>query len=724
MPGRFRVIQVFLYSFLFLVTVSCNSNDSEKNINMTNEIKTISETKSANHLIDESSPYLLQHAYNPVNWYPWSDEAIELAKAQDKPIFLSIGYAACHWCHVMEEESFENEAIAKLLNDNFISIKVDREQRPDLDQIYMAATVAINGSGGWPMSVFLTPDLEPFYAGTYFPPVDRYGRPGFSTIITKLGEAFRNDRDNIEKHAKSLVERLSSGSGQTGKKPELDKSLIENSARLLMGNYDNVNGGFGGAPKFPHASELAYLLKVYSKNNDESILEAVEFSLQSMARGGIYDQIGGGFHRYSTDAKWLVPHFEKMLYDNGMLAVTYSDAYKITHNKFYKNIVEETLDFLVREMQDSTGGFYSSLDADSEGEEGTYYVWKKSEIDRILGEGSNLFCQYYNITNNGNFENSTNIPNINSASENIGKQFGLDVREIKSLITDSKKILFGQRQNRIRPFTDDKILTSWNGLAISGLSKGYQITGNNKYKEAALQAARFIKENLFEDNRLYHSYRHGNRMEKQFLEDYAYLIQGLIDLYEISYDYKWIKFAKQLGNNAINLFSDESGNLYLAPKDQDNLFMRPKDVADGAIPAPGSILIQSMIKLAEITGDKDLSKYIDKFISALAGQMNRMPTGMISAISAYNDLVSDKVEIILVGQNNREEFITAIYDNYVANSILVVSDRGEENIDLLEGRQSNGKTVAYLCKNFTCNLPANTPEELTRQLNELRNSQN
>jgi uncharacterized protein YyaL (SSP411 family) len=680
------------------------------------------EYKYTNHLVNENSPYLLSHAHNPVNWYPWTDEALELAKAEDKPIFLSIGYAACHWCHVMEKESFENEVIAKFLNENFISIKVDREQRPDLDQIYMAATIAINGSGGWPMSVFLTPDLKPFYAGTYFPPTDGYGRPGFGTLITKLAEAFRNDRDNIEKHAKSLVEALSSGYESTAGTTELDTSIVENSIRLLMRNYDNVYGGFGGAPKFPHASELSSLLKVYSKNGDKSLLDAVEFSLQSMARGGIFDQIGGGFHRYATDAKWLVPHFEKMLYDNGMLAVTYTDAYKITHNKLYKKIVEETLDYLIREMRDKTGGFYSSLDADSEGEEGIYYVWEKSEIDRLLGEQSKIFCQYYNITNGGNFENNTNIPNINTAFYDFKNQSGLNDKEFETIINKQKKILFAEREKRTRPFTDDKILTSWNGLAISGLAKGYQITGNDKYKEAALQAAQFIKNNLFENNKLFHSYRLGKKTEKQFLEDYAYLMQGLIDLYEISYDYEWIKFAKILGDSAISLFSDESGDLYLSPKGQDNLFMRPKDFADGALPAPGSILIQSMIKLADITGDKGLYKHINNFIAALAPQMNQMPNGMISAISAYNDLVSEKVEIILVGKESREKFLDIIYNTFIANSVLVVSDKGEENIDLLEGRQSNGKTTAYVCRNFTCNLPANSPKELKKQLYELKNN--
>ena len=722
MISYLKRLLIYIYAPLLFIPVSCSTNNSENNIKMTDELKTSDKAVFANHLIDESSPYLLQHAHNPVNWYPWSDEALELAKSEDKPIFLSIGYAACHWCHVMEKESFENETIAEILNENFISIKVDREQRPDLDQIYMAATVAINGSGGWPMSVFLTPDLKPFYAGTYFPPVDSYGRPGFITVITKLSEIFKNDRANIEKHAKSLVEALSTGYGKTTETSELDKSIVEHTAELLMRNYDNINGGFGGAPKFPHASELSFLLKVYSRNDDKSLLEAIEFSLQSMASGGIYDQIGGGFHRYATDAAWLTPHFEKMLYDNGMLAMTYSDAYKITHNDFYKKIVEETLDFLIGEMRDENGGFYSSLDADSEGEEGVYYVWEKSEIDRLLGDKSEIFCRYYNITDGGNFENGASIPNISSTPEKTGNQFNLTDSEFEEIIDKQKKILFDERQKRTRPFTDDKILTSWNGLAISGLSQGFQITGNEIYRQSALQAARFIKDSLFENNKLFHSYRRGKRIDKQFLEDYAYFMQGLIDLYEISYDYNWMKFAKKLGNNAINLFSDEAGNLYLSPEEQDNLFMRPKDLADGALPAPGSILIQSLIKLAEITGEKDLHRYVNSFMTALAPQINQMPSGMISAISAFDNFISDKVEIILVGQDRREKFLDIIYGRYIANSVLVVSDRGDENIDLLIGRQSDGKTTAYLCKNFTCNLPANSAEELRKQLTGLDNN--
>ena len=690
---------------------------------MTNKARTSGEAGFTNHLINESSPYLLQHAHNPVDWYPWSDEALERARAEDKPIFLSIGYAACHWCHVMERESFENEAIAGILNENFISIKVDREQRPDLDQIYMAATVAINGSGGWPMSVFLTPDLKPFYAGTYFPPSDSYGRPGFGTLISKLAEIFKNDRNNIEKHAKFLVESLHKGYTSESSMTKISESIVDNSAGLLMNNYDNVHGGFGGAPKFPHTTELSFLLKLYSKNGNLSLLDAVEFSLKSMAMGGIYDHIGGGFHRYATDAVWLVPHFEKMLYDNAMLAAIYSDAYKITHNEFYKKIVEETLDFLIREMRDDTDGFYSSLDADSEGGEGAFYVWKKPEIDRLLGEQSENFCRYYNVTDDGNFENNTNILNINKTSESIERHSGLDDKEFKAIIDKCRKILFEVRRERIRPFTDKKILTSWNGLAISGLSKGYQITGHNKYKDAALDAARFIKSNLFEDNKLYHSYYQNTKTKKQFLEDYAYLIGGLLDLYEISFNYEWIEFAKGLMDDAFFLFTDKSGNLYLSPKEQDSLFMRPKDFADGALPAPGSVLIQSMIKLTDITGDKSLHEYINKFITALSSQINQMPTAMISAVSAYHYFISDKIEIVLVGKDGREEFLDIIYNTYMPNGVLVVSDKGEESIDLLKGRQSHDKTTAYVCRNFTCNLPADSPAELKKQLKELVNYQ-
>ncbi len=687
---------------------------------MKNITENINSEKSANHLIDESSPYLLQHAYNPVDWYPWSEESLEKARLEDKPIFLSIGYAACHWCHVMEKESFENKEIAAILNEHFVSIKVDREQRPDLDQIYMTVTMAINGSGGWPMSVFLTPDLKPFFAGTYFPSDDMYGRPGFKRLIMQIATEYKNNRQNIEDYAQSLTDALKSSYSSDETTGNINTTIIDSAVAQLMKNYDAIHGGFGSAPKFPHPTELSFMMKIYASNSDKNLLNAVEHTLQTMARGGIYDQIGGGFHRYSVDAVWLVPHFEKMLYDNALLAVTYSDAYKLTHNEFYRNIVKETLDFMIREMQDNNGGFYSSLDADSDGEEGKYYVWKKADIERLLGKDAARFCRFYNITDNGNFEHQTNIPNINRDSDHYRETSGFDIDSFEKIINGQKQLIFNERQKRIRPLTDDKVLSSWNGLAISGLAKGFQITNDEKYRSAALRAAEFIRGELIRNDKLFHSYRSRKVSGGQFLEDYAYFIQGLLDLYEIVYDYEWISLAKRLANSANALFSDDSGNLYLSPADQKDHFIRPKDITDGSLPAPGSILIHSLIKLADLTGDRNLLKQAEQLLAALWPTINRMPHGMISAVSAFDYLISDKIEIVLVGEKERGRFLGEIYKSYCPNGIIVVSKRGEEKINLLESRQSNGKTTAYICKNFACNLPADSPEELRAQLASLK----
>jgi len=687
---------------------------------MQNKTKTIHSKKQANHLVNESSPYLLQHAYNPVDWYPWSEQSLQKAHDEDKPIFLSIGYSACHWCHVMEKESFENEEIAAILYEHFISIKVDREQRPDLDQIYMSATMAMNGSGGWPMSVFLTPDLKPFFAGTYFPPDDMYGRPGFKRLITSIAAEYKNNRDNIEKYAQSLTDALKQTHPSDTTTESIQPDIIDTAVNQQMKNYDSINGGFGGAPKFPHPTDLSFLMQRFAATENKNLLNAIEHSLMSMARGGIYDHIGGGFFRYSVDAQWLVPHFEKMLYDNAMLAVTYGEAYQLTHNEFYRQIVRETLDFMLREMHNENGGFYSSLDADSEGEEGKYYVWKKSEIEQLLDNDVNHFCRYYNITDEGNFENATNILNINKDSDMHRRSSGLKSDTFEKIINRQKEILFQKRQKRTRPFTDDKILTSWNGLTISALAKGYQITGEKKYRTAAIQTADFIENSLYKNNKLMHSYREVKISEGLFLEDHAYFIQGLLDLYEIAYDLKWIKLAEKLANDAIAFFSDEAGNLYLSPADQNDHFIRPRDIIDGALPAPGSILIHSLIKLADITGKQEFAKKTDKFINALSPTINQMPHEMISAVSAYDYFISDRIQIVIVGQQNRNLFINEVYRQYLPNAILVVSKNGEEKLGLLQGRQSNGTTVAYICNNFECNLPADSPELFRKQLAGLK----
>lgn len=716
-------VHIFIFKLAFLLiliqTAGCSSDKAQGESKMRSLTDNINDYKFTNHLINESSPYLLQHAHNPVNWYPWGEEALTRARTEDKPIFLSIGYAACHWCHVMEHESFENEEVARILNENFIAIKVDREQRPDLDQIYMAATMALTGSGGWPMSVFLTVDLKPFYAGTYFPLHDGYGRPGFLSLIQKIAEACKNDRENIEQYSKDFVDRLQAAYESNGASVPLNKNILVTAAEGLMRNYDTINGGFGNAPKFPHPIDLSFLMKAYADNKDKAVLEALEHTLRKMADGGIYDQIGGGFHRYATDARWLVPHFEKMLYDNAMLAVTYSEAFQLTGNESYRRVVRATLDFMLREMHHQNGGFYSALDADSEGEEGKFYVWKKDDVDLLLGERSEMFCKYYNITKQGNFENNSSIPNINSSSKKYREESGFSDEQFEQMLEDGKRVLFNKRSGRVRPFTDDKILTSWNGLAISGFARGYQITGDEKYRKAALSAAAFIRDTLYRNGKLTHSYRDGKTSEGMFLEDYAYLTAGLIDLYEIAHDYGWIEFASKLARDAVVDFADDDGNFYLAPADRADHYMRPKDIADGALPAPGSIMMQVLLKVSQITGDKFFRERAEKALAAVSGNISGAPYGMISAVTALDYLISDKIELVLVGKAHRQEFLDEIYNRYFPNRIIVVSDRGEEKIDLLEGRRSTGETVAYVCINSGCLLPAASPAELRKQLEKL-----
>ncbi len=661
--------------------------------------------KIANHLLNESSPYLLAHAYNPVHWYPWGREALDRARNEDKPIFLSIGYSACHWCHVMEEESFENDEIARILNENYISIKVDREQRPDIDQIYMTAVSAMTGSGGWPLSVFLTPDLKPFFGGTYFPPDDRYRRPGFRYVISELAASYKTERAGLEEMAGKIVDALRPGSTSPGDSVVLDKSLISNCIRALMNNFDPFNGGFGRAPKFPHPTELSFMLKYAFINKEDTVLNAARKSLDLMARGGIYDHLGGGFHRYSTDARWLVPHFEKMLYDNALLAITYADAYQITKSGGYERVVRHTLDFILRELTDKDGGFFSSLDADSEGHEGKFYTWKKSEIEWILGAKAEIFCHYYNVSDDGNFEDSTNIFNIDSTSDQYIERLGINEREFQKTLNDARAVLFEVREKRVRPGLDDKILTSWNGLAISALSRGFQVTREERYRDAAVKAANFIKDNLYDDGELTHAWRSGVKSEGQFLEDYAYLSAGLLDLYETVYDYSWVEMATRLAEKALNYFTDSTGDFYLAVDNPKEYFIRPHDVTDGALPAPGSIMIQTLLRLSEITGDKKFLDAGEQGLKAAAGATNQLPHAMTSAVSALDFLLSERKEIVLVGLPGREPFVDALYDFYIPNRAIIVSDQGEEQIPLLEGRNSNGRATAYVCRNFACGLP-------------------
>jgi len=672
--------------------------------------------RHTNRLIEENSPYLLQHAHNPVDWHPWGEEALARAKAEDKPIFLSVGYAACHWCHVMERESFEDEETARLLNDHFVSIKVDREQRPDIDQIYMSFTMAMTGGGGWPMSVFLTPDLKPFFAGTYFPPEDTQGRPGFKHVLREIAAAYRESKAQLLESSEAIFGQIA---GYLRSSPEptlLTPELVHKVARTLMGAYDSRFGGFGHAPKFPHGVELSFLLRQYKATGDLSLRAAVEKTLGAMAEGGIYDHLGGGFARYSTDERWLVPHFERMLYDNALLVPVYSEAYRITRDRRCRTVVVETLDWVLREMTAPCGGFYSAVDADSEGEEGKFYLWTKEEIDRVLGDRAELFCRYYNVTAAGNFEGK-NILHLSAESEGVRRESG---GEFEAFLAGCRRDLSEVRSRRPRPQVDDKILTSWNGLMISALCHGYQITEEVRFLAAAVQAAAFIRDELFHRGSLTHAYRDGRRSEGEFLEDYAYLVHGLLDLSETDTAGArgWLEFADRLAGRAIGLFGDDQGRFFLRPADAGGLILRPREETDASLPAPGSILMHALLKLNRLTGNRAYLQTAQQALRAVSGLLDKYPSGMAAAAIALQYYAGDKIEIVIVGRGRtRDDMLRAVYDHFLPNRVVALSDTGAEPLPLFEGRGvANGETRAYLCRNSVCRLPVTTAADLAAQL--------
>ncbi|MBI5266553.1 MAG: thioredoxin domain-containing protein [candidate division Zixibacteria bacterium] len=677
-------------------------------------------SQHTNHLADQSSPYLLSHAHNPVDWYPWGEIALKRAKAENKPIFLSIGYSACHWCHVMERESFENEEIAAILNEHYIAIKVDREERPDLDHIYMTFTQALSGSGGWPMSVFLTPDLRPFFAGTYFPPDNRYGRPGFAQVISEIAAAWQEQREQLVQSSKDIADEIWRHLKRDSGDVLLSRELIPRGVASVMGMYDPVHGGLGGAPKFPHPLELSLLLRQYKATGDMSLLNAAEKSLLGMARGGIYDQLGGGFARYATDRAWLGPHFEKMLYDNALLVPVYAEAWQITGNETYRRVVRETLDFLLREMCDPAGGFYSALDADSEGKEGRFYVWTKAEIETVLGGDASAIIRYYNVTDRGNFEGH-NILHLTGESDRVRAE----TADFEALMSRSRAALMAARSQRIRPNTDDKILTSWNGLALTALCKGYQITRDDRYLKAAIDNGRFVRDTLFRDGKLIHSWRAGKYSTGLFLEDYSFYLRGLLDLYETDTsdnNEQWLTFAVHLADQGLNLFMDDFGVLYLREPNQPDLIMRPRDEEDGAIPSSGSLFIGGLFRLNRLTGNEEYLHAAEKSLRHLSGKIGAYSSMMTSALFALDYWMSDKVEIVIVGDGPaRDDLLDEIWKRYRPNRIVVSSRSGQSAIcRLFEGRTvADGEVKVFVCRNSACRLPVNTVEDLRKQLDGL-----
>lgn len=672
-----------------------------------------------NNLIHETSPYLLQHAHNPVNWYAWGKDALDRAVSENKPIFLSVGYSSCHWCHVMEHESFENEEIAKIMNESFISIKVDREERPDLDDIYQKVCQMATGQGGWPLSVFLTPDQKPFYVGTYFPILDNYGRPGFGSILLQLAQAWKEKPSDVQKAAENFMKNLQ-GAEMITTPTKLERSILDEAAMNLFQIADNTYGGFGQAPKFPNAANLSFLLRYGKISKISKFSEFVLKTLNKMAKGGIFDQIGGGFHRYSTDARWLVPHFEKMLYDNALLPIVYAEAYQITKDSFYLDVIDKTLGFVLREMTSPEGGFYSALDADSEGEEGKFYVWRKKEIVDILGKDADAFCLYYDVTDGGNFEGHT-ILNNTIATSATAFHLGIPESQIKSLVADSAKKLLDVRSKRVRPGLDDKVLTSWNALMISAFVKGYRVTDNPAYLKAAENCVSFIEKNLTSGDSLLRTYKNGKAKLQAYLEDYSYLINALVDLFEAKPESKYLLLAINLANYLVSHFWDEkNSSFYFTADNHESLIIRPKNNYDLSMPSGNSVAAHALLKLFHITQEKKFQEISIKTMEAFGMMAAENPFGFGYLLNTIYLYLQTPSEITLLNPQNKD-----IYDvltkRFLPDSILVTIQNRDQLLGLSKysffaGKEFQNDTTVFVCKNFSCSLPLKDVPEIEKLL--------
>ncbi|MDQ2086320.1 thioredoxin domain-containing protein [Herbivorax sp. ANBcel31] len=661
----------------------------------------MSTTAKTNRLINEKSPYLLQHAYNPVNWYPWGQEAFDKAKQEDKPVFLSIGYSTCHWCHVMERESFEDEEVARLLNEHYISIKVDREERPDIDNIYMSVCQALTGHGGWPLTVFMTSDKKPFFAGTYFPKTSRMGMNGLLTILDNAYNAWVNKRDSLVESSNQILKVISNQYEEESVE-EVSEDIIHEGFSQLKYDLDSIYGGFGSSPKFPTPHNLFFLLRYWYKTRDEYALEMVEKTLDSMYQGGIYDHIGFGFSRYSTDSKWLVPHFEKMLYDNALLSIAYLEAYQATRNKKYADVAHEIFTYILRDMTSPEGGFYSAEDADSEGVEGKFYVWSPDEIIDVLGkEDGEKFCEYYDITPKGNFE-GLNIPNLIKRTV---------PDEEKELIEACRRKLFEYRKKRVHPYKDDKILTSWNGLMIAALAIGGRVLGSEKYTEASQKAASFVFSKLIrDDGRLLARYRDGEAGIFAYVDDYAFLIWGLIELYETTYKPMYLKRAVKLNDDLLKFFWDnEKGGLFLYGSDSEQLITRPKETYDGAIPSGNSVAALNFLRLARLTGQYELEEKAQYMFKLFGTNFGRFARGYTFFLTAVLFSQARSKEVVLVGKDTKN-LIEIIREDFRPFTIsMFYSEENKELQELtpfIENYKSiEGKATAYICENFSCQTP-------------------
>ena len=675
---------------------------------------------SENKLGEESSPYLLQHAKNPVHWYAWNEEALGRAKKENKPIFLSVGYSSCHWCHVMAHESFEDEEIAKIMNENFVNIKVDREERPDLDDIYQKACQMTTGQGGWPLSVFLTPDQRPFYVGTYFPALDSYGRPGFGSLCRQLAQSWKEKPNDVEKAADNFMQNL--GNLQQHQAPsEIDKSILDEAAINLLQIADITYGGFGQAPKFPNASNLSFMFRYSKLSGISKFQKFALLTLKKMAKGGIFDQIGGGFHRYSTDARWLVPHFEKMLYDNALLSIVYSEAYQITKDPFFGNVVKKTLDYVIREMTSSGGTFFSAQDADTNGEEGQTFVWKKQEIEKILGQDSEIFCIYYDVTDGGNFEGNTILANNINASS-LGFKFGKSEPEIENLISKCSEKLLEIRNKREQPGKDDKIITSWNGLMVSAFLSGYRITDNSKYLDAAKQSIDFFESNFEKNHILHRTFKNAEPKLNGYLDDYAYMANASVDMFENTSQPKYLSFATNLANYLITHFWDDSTNgFFFTSDDHEKLIMRPKNNYDLSMPSGNSVAAYVLLKLYHITQNKQFLEIAKKIIESQAISAAENPFAFGYLLNALYLYYQKPTEITIINSKN-SELVSSLRKKFLPESIMVLVEN-QSNLEALSkhsffsGKEfQNDKTTVFVCKNFSCSLPLSDLSEIEKEL--------
>jgi uncharacterized protein YyaL (SSP411 family) len=671
-----------------------------------------------NRLANETSPYLLQHKDNPVDWYPWGEEALTKAQKEDKPILLSIGYSACHWCHVMERESFENHDIAALMNQHFVNIKVDREERPDLDGIYMQAVQAMTGRGGWPMTVFLMPDGTPFYGGTYFPPEDRHGLPGFPKLLSAVADAYRDDRENLARQGRNLLDRITAAEAIAGDPTQiLGDDILHAAVAQLRSRFDYQHGGFGQAPKFPNPMDLDLLLRYHHRFGDQGALDMTLTTLRAMANGGIYDQVGGGFHRYSTDAIWLVPHFEKMLYDNAQLALVYLDAYLVTKDDFFERICRETLDYVLREMTHENGAFFSTQDADSEGEEGKFFVWTPAEIDAVLGDDSGSIRSYYGVSEGGNFEGK-NILHVTAAEAPAG-------------LDDARRRLYEARERRVHPGRDEKVLTSWNGMMLKAFAHAGRSLDDQRYLSAATRNANFLLAGMRPEGRLLRTWKdaaespgRGQARLLGYLEDYACLVDGLIAVYEATFEPLYLREAATVARQMVDLFWDAGGSVfYDTGSDHEALVTRPRDIFDNATPAGNSVAIDALLRLSALSGDQDFERVATSALRGMQPFLRQMPSGFGRALSALDFYMGSRRELVIVWEDGRAEansLLRTAFEEFRPNIVVAGGKAGPELealSPLLEARVTiEGRPTAYVCQNYACQQPVTDPEALAAQL--------